>query len=603
MNRLLQWLEDRIGFRSWLKQRLGAPLPGGPSWARTLPRVLAFLFLVQIITGFFLWTSYSPGENTSWESTYYLSYHLPGGAWLLALHRLAASAMIVLAVVHLLAVVLVRAYLPPRELTYWSGLLMLVVLFKLGLTGHWLPGDQKAYWSTQVVTSVLGLLPGVGEGLKQLVLGGSQYNHLTLTRLLAVHAGLLPLVFGLLLWVHLVGCRRHGPWLPPGRSRQPQGTYWPDQVWRNAVAALVVLGVLGGLMWHWGPHALTAPAQPAREFAAARPAWFFLFLFRFRQEFEHWGPWGEVLGALVLPAAAVGVLFLFPFWGKWRLGHGLNVLIALGLLGTAGYYTALAWYEDAHDREFQNAQWLAQKETQVALQLAQSGIPPQGARWMMLHRAEGRAWYLFADSCLKCHSYHDAQGRGYVHPEPSAPNLWRFASVEWVLGLLDPKQITQAHYFGNTPLKEGDMVSFVQQDMPEAEDDEGRRIFTPEALRAVATALAAEAGWPNLDAQLVEKGRRLLADDSSGCAQCHKFHDAGELGSAPDLTGYGSLEWLVGMISDPNHERFYGHLDSQQQTMPAFLVQPNSTNPAAVPHEVIEALARWLIAQRNRPAP
>ncbi len=603
MKRLLDWLDDRTGYRHWLGRGLLAPLPGGPGWRYTLGRVLVFLFLVQVITGFFLWSVYSPSETTAWESTYYLTYQMQGGALLRGLHRLAASAMILLLVLHLVQVVLSGAYRPPREIAYWTGLLMLVVVFKLGLTGYWLPADQKAYWSTQVVTSVVGLLPGIGTQLKQLVLGGPRYNHHTLTHLAAIHMGLLPAVLALLLWVHLAQRRRHGPYLPQGQSAEPRGRYWPDQVWRNGLVALAVLGGLIAAVVYWLPPGMTAPAQPAREFAAARPAWFFLFLFRFRQVFESLGSQGELLGALVIPGLAFFWLLLFPWIGRRRLGHVLNIVVLLVFLGTAGYFTALAVYEDHNDRDFQNAKWLARREAETALALARQGIPLQGARWMMNHRPAGRAFYLFAGSCLKCHPYSDGAERGFVLSEPSAPNLWRFASPEWIAGLLDPKQIDSPHYFGNTPLKEGDMVAYVKEDMPEAEDDQGNKLFTPQALQAVAAALAAEAGYPNLDPRLVQRGRELLADDSSGCAQCHKFHDSGDLGSAPDLTGYGSREWLVGMISNPGAERFYGHLDPEQQAMPAFLAGQEGASAEAVPREVIEALVDWLLADRSRPAP
>ncbi len=603
MKRLLQWLDDRTGYRAWLGRGLLAPLPGGPRWHYTLGRVLVFLFLVQILTGFFLWMAYSPSETTAWESTYYLTYRMEGGQLLRGLHRLAASAMIVLLLLHLLQVVVSGAYRPPREITYWTGLLMLALVFKLGLTGYWLPADQKAYWSTQVVTSVVSLLPGIGPQVKQLVLGGARYNHHTLTHLAAIHMGLLPGALALLLWIHLAQRRRHGPLLRVGESAEPRGTYWPDQVWRNALVALVVLGALiVGVLYYFPPE-LTAPAQPARGFAAARPAWFFLFLFRFRQAFESWGPRGELLGALVIPGLAMLWMFLFPLLGRRRLGHAFNVVVLLVFLGTAGYFTALALYEDKHDRQFQNAKWLAHRETQTALALARQGIPPQGARWMMNHTPQGRAFYLLAGSCLKCHSYSDAQGRGFVLAEPSAPNLWRFASEEWVAGLLDPQKIGSPHYFGNTPLKEGEMASYVRDDMPEAEDDQGNKLFTPEAIQAVAAALAAEAGYPGLDPQRVQRGRKLLADDSNGCAQCHKFHDAGDLGSAPDLTGYGSREWLVGMISNPGGERFYGHLDAQQQVMPAFLAGEEGASAEAVPREVIQALVDLLLADRRRASP
>ena len=64
----------------------------------------------------------------------------------------------------------------------------------------------------------------------------------------------------------------------------------------------------------------------------------------------------------------------------------------------------------------------------------------------------------------------------------------------------------------------------------------------------------------------IDEGRELLVSEM-GCTDCHRFHDDGELGIAPDLTGYGSREWLIGFISDPRHERFYGENNDR---MPAY---------------------------------
>ena len=62
-------------------------------------------------------------------------------------------------------------------------------------------------------------------------------------------------------------------------------------------------------------------------------------------------------------------------------------------------------------------------------------------------------------------------------------------------------------------------------------------------------------------------GRGRAHQGNGRLHNCHHFHDAGDLGTAPDLTGYGSREWMIGMISDPEHERFYGEKNDR---MPAF---------------------------------
>jgi len=75
------------------------------------------------------------------------------------------------------------------------------------------------------------------------------------------------------------------------------------------------------------------------------------------------------------------------------------------------------------------------------------------------------------------------------------------------------------------------------------------------------------------DAKAIAEGRKIMVDDFN-CTGCHKFHKDGSLGSAPDLTGYGSTEWIEGIIRNPAHGRYYGKLNDR---MPAY---GGSNNPA-----------------------
>ena len=153
-----------------------------------------------------------------------------------------------------------------------------------------------------------------------------------------------------------------------------------------------------------------------------------------------------------------------------------------------------------------------------------------------------------------------------VEETPSAADLSGFASREWLAGLLDPEKVASAHYFGNTKHREGKMVKWVQREVPSMTTDE------KEQLRLGLTALSAEAKLPvqraadASDADQIKKGLQLLNDELA-CLDCHEFHFTDEDASGPDLTGYGSREWLISFLTDPSHERFYGEHNDR---MPAF---------------------------------
>ena len=64
------------------------------------------------------------------------------------------------------------------------------------------------------------------------------------------------------------------------------------------------------------------------------------------------------------------------------------------------------------------------------------------------------------------------------------------------------------------------------------------------------------------------KGGTHVGSAGLGCTDCHKFHGEGKLGNAPELTGYGSRDWLIGVVSNPAHKRFYG---KKNDRMPAYV--------------------------------
>src|SRR4029453_6047355 len=141
-NGLLNWLDDRIGYRGIVKSMLFEPIPGGARWRYVWGSTLIFTFTVQLITGLFLWMCYSPGSATAWESVYSIQNQMTGGWLLRGIHHFTAQAMIVLLALHMLQVIIDGAYRAPREINFWVGLILLQLVLGLSLTGYLLPWDQ-----------------------------------------------------------------------------------------------------------------------------------------------------------------------------------------------------------------------------------------------------------------------------------------------------------------------------------------------------------------------------------------------------------------------------------------------------------------------------
>ena len=143
MKRVLDWLDNRTGFRGFVHEALYERIPGGARWRYVWGSTLVFAFVVQLITGFSV-DVYSPSAQTAWESVYFIQYEMPGGWLLRGLHHFIAQAMVVLLALHLMQVVIDGAYRAPREVNFWLGLMLMLIVLGLSLTGYLLPWDQKA---------------------------------------------------------------------------------------------------------------------------------------------------------------------------------------------------------------------------------------------------------------------------------------------------------------------------------------------------------------------------------------------------------------------------------------------------------------------------
>ena len=599
MNTMLDWLEQRTGLRTLVRETFYTPIPGGPRWRYVWGSTVLFSLAVQFITGLFLWTSYSPSAQTAWESVHFIQHEMTGGWLLRGLHHFNAQALPLLLVLHLLQVVLDGAYRAPREVNFWCGVILLQLVIGFSITGWLLTWDQKGFWATRVATNIMGIVPVIGGDLQRILIGGGVYGHHTLTRFFALHAGVLPgttlVVLVLRTWLF----RRHG-WAAGDRQARGTIAYWPDQALRDAVACLAVLAAvlfvilrpgLAGGNGELGAE-LRAPADPSEPYSAARPEWFFLFLFQFLKYF----PAGrEIWGAIVIPSVIMGAVFLMPFIARSKAGQRFNVGLLFVLLLGAATLTFLAKREDSGNLNYQLAVKNADRDGARVRVLAESptGIPEAGAVTLLRQDPYTQGPKLFAKHCATCHRFGGTDGLGGTVKEPqSAPDLQGFGSPEWLAGLLNPERISTTNYFGGAKARDGKMAKFVKKDVAK---------YTPEQkenLKLVIAALSGEAHFKSLaaaDGRNVEglkKGTDLLKNEMR-CTDCHRFHSKDEDATAPDLTGYASRDWLVRLLQNPGHADFYGEHNDR---MPAF-----GDKGILTPAE-IGLLADWLRGEWYEPS-
>lgn len=572
MKKFFDWLDNRTGYKKLTNEALYENIPGGSRWRYVWGSTLTFALAIQFITGIFLWMAYNPSSQTAWESVYYIQHEMTGGWLLRGIHHYTAQIMTILLALHLMQVVIDGAYKAPREVNFWFGLILLLLTLALSLTGYLLPWDQKGYWATKVSTNIAAITPVIGPALQKIIIGGADYGHHTLSRFFALHAGVLPAAIIALLVGHIYLFRRHGI-TPKKPLRKRDEAFWPEQVLKDAVACLAVLAtvlfliILPRLRDPAAPMGaeLGAPADPSEAFSAARPEWYFLFLFQFLKYFPGEK---EIWGAMIIPSFFLGLIFLMPIFGKWKLGHRFNLGLMFALLIGAGLLTYLAKAEDNANPHFQAAVKEAHETAERVRLLAKKGIPATGALSLLKDDALTQGRRLFASRCASCHRYdgHDGLG-GQPSDPPSAPDLKGFGTRDFVAKFLSPEHIGSSNVFGNTRFADGRMAKFVRKDLSNLTPE--RRAELDKVIKALSAeaALPAQAEADKIDAKAIEEGRALIASEGMRCTECHQFRKKDEEATAPDLTGYASREWLTAIIENPAHERFYGRRNDR---MPAF---------------------------------
>ena len=95
MRALLDWLDQRTGYRTIVHHALYENIPGGSRWRYVWGSCLALVFGLQIFTGVLLMTAYSPGASTAWSSVYFIQYQMDFGWLLRGLHHFGSQAMVV----------------------------------------------------------------------------------------------------------------------------------------------------------------------------------------------------------------------------------------------------------------------------------------------------------------------------------------------------------------------------------------------------------------------------------------------------------------------------------------------------------------------------
>jgi cytochrome b6 len=314
---LTAWLDERLSISTLaaMAQKKEVPLHRHSIWYYFGGMTL-FLFTVQVATGILLLLYYRPSAENAFESVQFIITEVKFGWLIRSIHSWSANLMIATLFIHMFSVFFLRAYYPPREITWISGVLLLFLVICFGFSGYLLPWNKLAFFATKVGTEIAGIVPIVGRPMLRFLRGGDDVTGATLTRFFGFHVAVLPATATVFIAIHVLLVQLHGMSVPPGLAEQSvkKMKFVPNFLLRDLIGWILAIGVLAALAalfpWELGEKADAFAPAPA----GIKPEWYFLFMFQTLKYLpaKIWRFDGEVIGIMAFNFVAL-LLFIVPF--------------------------------------------------------------------------------------------------------------------------------------------------------------------------------------------------------------------------------------------------------------------------------------------------
>src|SRR5438094_3109529 len=310
------WLDERLSISTLthLADKKEVPVHRHSIWYYFGGMTL-FLFTVQVATGILLLLYYRPSSENAFESVQFIITEVKFGWLIRSIHSWSANLMIATLFIHLFSVFFLRAYYPPREITWLSGVFLLFIVICFGFSGYLLPWNKLAFFATKVGTEIAGVVPVVGRPALRFLRGGDDVTGATLTRFFGFHVAVLPATATVFIGIHVLLVQLHGMHVPKKFEHNYQKMkFFPNFILRDLIGWILAIGVLAALaaLFPWELGEKADAFAPAPE--GIKPEWYFLFMFQTLKFIpaKIWKIDGEVLGIMTFNVVGL-LLFIVPF--------------------------------------------------------------------------------------------------------------------------------------------------------------------------------------------------------------------------------------------------------------------------------------------------
>ena len=372
MQRFVGWIDERFPLTSNVKAHLSEYYaPKNFNFWYFFGSLAMLILVIQILTGIFLTMNYKPDTALAFASVEYIMRDVDWGWLIRYMHSTGASMFFVVIYLHMFRGLMYGSYRKPRELVWIFGMLIYLALMAEAFMGYLLPWGQMSFWGAQVIISLFGAIPFIGEDLSLWIRGDFVVGDATLNRFFAFHVIALPLVLLGLVVAHLIALHEVGSNNPDGveikKNKDPVThvpldgiPFHPYYTVKDIVGVIVFLMVFSAILflapefggWFLEPDNFI-PADPFKTPSHIVPLWYFTPFYAILRAVPD-----KFLGVVGMGLGVV-ILFFIPWLDRakvksiryrgwiYKLALTLFVIsfIGLGYLGTqpaTGLYTNIA---------------------------------------------------------------------------------------------------------------------------------------------------------------------------------------------------------------------------------------------------------------------
>ena len=311
---IINWIDYRLPVVSFLKHSaVDYPTPRNLNYWWNFGSLAGFFLLVQIITGVILSMHYTAHVDHAFDSIEHIMRNVNHGWLIRYIHMNGASFFFIVVYIHIFRGLYYGSYKAPRELLWWLGILILLLMMATAFMGYVLPWGQMSFWGATVITNLFSAIPLIGDNITQWLWGGYSVDNPTLSRFYTLHFLLPFLIVGVVV-LHIVALHTHGSNNPLGIDRKgPQDSipFHPFYTIKDLFGLSFALTIFFAVVF-FAPDFLGhpdnyIPADPLKTPAHIVPEWYFLPFYAILRAIP------DKLGGVIAMFSAIFVLFLLPW--------------------------------------------------------------------------------------------------------------------------------------------------------------------------------------------------------------------------------------------------------------------------------------------------